>query len=580
MYSLNIDPNNPRGNPDPAELRELGVEMVRYTFYDSSGGDQVDRGKADFYRQKASAYRDAGIGSLVILTYDTYPNKPAPDASDQDWDNYINRFANRAGQIAQLLASFRPAYQVWNEPDHPVRPDYSPTLREAVFGRMLRRTRDALKVADPQALTVIGGLSSGNPGWLTTVIQSQGGNLPADIVAFHPYGQRPEPKWPNPNWGFGYVGKLIDDYYKAGQKKPIWITEMGVKEEELGNDREQVAEFIRRYYRTVITKYSNKVPELFWFCYGDGMVQPFGLLDSAGNRKPAYQAFRQAVEARAVWQPTPAPAPPPPPPPPPPPSPPVTPVPVPVGPELAQLVAQIAQLQAQLQQLVGQQAQVQQLSSQQAQLQAQVQQLSSQQAQLQAQVQQLLAQLAVSPPAPTPGVPVTPPPPTTRPMPPIQNITNQLKRDPNKQFPTRPLSEIQMVVIHHTAVAPTVGADRIAEHRVDKQGWPGIGYHYFVTHDGQLQQTNELTTVATHAGDYNPLSMGVCFAGDFTQTGPTPAQIDAGAQLIAWLLQQFNLSLQAVFGYKELVNTQSPGLQWDSGLRWGDQLRQKIQAYL
>ena len=165
-------------------------------------------------------------------------------------------------------------------------------------------------------------------------------------------------------------------------------------------------------------------------------------------------------------------------------------------------------------------------------------------------------------------------------MPPIQNITNQLKRDPNKQFPTRPLSEIQMIVIHHTAVAPTVGADRIAEHRVDKQDWPGIGYHYFVTHDGQIQQTNELTTVATHAGDYNPISIGVCFAGDFTQTGPTPAQIDAGAQLIAWLLRQFNLSLQAVFGYKELVNTQSPGLQWDSGLRWGDQLREKIQAYL
>ena len=231
-------------------------------------------------------------------------------------------------------------------------------------------------------------------------------------------------------------------------------------------------------------------------------------------------------------------------------------------------------------QMTGLQSLAQQLQTQMAQLQAQVQQLAGQQTQVQAQVQQLFAQVAATPTAPAPSVPVTPVPPAGRTAPPIQNITNQLKRDPNKQFPTRPLSEIQMIVIHHTAVAPTVGADRIAEHRVDKQGWPGIGYHYFVTQDGQIQQTNELTTVATHAGSYNPLAIGVCFAGDFTQTGPTPAQIDAGAQLIAWLLRQFNLSLQAVFGYKELVNTQSPGLQWDSGLRWGDQLRQKIEADL
>ena len=38
MFGLNIDPKNPRGNPAPAELRDLGVQMVRYTFYDSSGG--------------------------------------------------------------------------------------------------------------------------------------------------------------------------------------------------------------------------------------------------------------------------------------------------------------------------------------------------------------------------------------------------------------------------------------------------------------------------------------------------------------------------------------------------------------
>jgi hypothetical protein len=580
MYSLNIDPNNPAGNPNPAELRDLGVEMVRYTFYDGSGDDQLDPGKVNFYRQKAQAYQEAGIGSLVILTYDTYPNKPAPEAADPDWDNYINRFANRSAQIAQLLQPFRPAYQVWNEPDHPVHPGYSPTLREAVFGRMLRRTRDAVKSVDPQALIVTGGLASGNPNWLKTVISSQGGNLPADIVAFHPYGQRPDPDWPNPNWAFGYVGTLLNNYYKIGQNKPIWITEMGVKEGDLGNNREQVAEFLRRYYRTILKKFSDKVQELFWFCYSDGMVPPFGLVEANGNRKPAYQAFRQAVNARAQWQPqgqtantVTAPPPPPtpvvqPPPPPPPapvqPSPPPAPVVAPAPPvEVA--APQVAQL---LQQTSGLQNRV-------AQLESTLAQLVNQQQQLQNLVQQLLSQ-----PATPPSTSAPTPPPAAKPTPTIQNITNQLKRHPSQQFPGRQLSWISLIIIHHTAIAPTIGADRIAEHRVDKQGWPGIGYHYFISGDGIIQQTNELTTEASHAGSYNSASIGVCFAGDFTQVGPAPAQLEAGALLIAWLIHQLNLSPDDVKGYKELVNTQSPGQQWDSGLRWGDVLRAKIQANL
>ncbi|NJO00239.1 MAG: hypothetical protein HC875_42035, partial [Anaerolineales bacterium] len=53
-----------------------------------------------------------------------------------------------------------------------------------------------------------------------------------------------------------------------------------------------------------------------------------------------------------------------------------------------------------------------------------------------------------------------------------------------------------------------------------------------------------------------------------------------GAQLIAWLIQQRQLTFSSVFGYKELINTQSPGLQWDSGARWGDQLRAEIEALL
>ena len=607
MFGLNIDPRNLKGNPEPSELRDLGVQMVRYTFYDSSGGDQVDPARVQFYRNRAGGYHQVGIKSLVILTYDTYPNRPAPESGNPEWDQYIDRFARRATQIAQVLSEWSPAFQVWNEPDHPVHPGYAPTLREEVFGRMLRRTYDAIKSVNPAFTVVTGGLASGNPSWLTRVIQSQGGRLPADAVAFHPYGQRPDRNWPHPNWAFGYVGDLLNSYYRAGQQKPLWITEMGVKEQDVSNNRSQAAEFLRRYYQAMTTRYSDKVQQLHWFCYSDGMVPTFGLTDANGQRKPAYDAFRQiAATAAPAFQSTstlpavtpapPAPSTPPPPlppmttpappstisTPPPPvlPTPPVsqpvtppttlpappTPTPMPTVPMTGPSAQEVAQLAAEMARMQGQIAQVQ----------SQVQQLLVQHAQIQARLKQVQGQ-------PQPPVEIGPPPslptgPTGPAQPPIQNITEQLMRHANKRFPTRPQSRIQRLIVHHTAVPPSVGAARIAQHRVTKQDWAGIGYHYFITGEGIIQQTNALTTLSSHAGRFDSVSVGICFAGNFTDVAPAPGQIEAGAQLIAWLLGQLRLTPQALFGYKELVNTQSPGIQWDNGAQWGDQLRAQVLA--
>jgi uncharacterized coiled-coil protein SlyX len=561
MYGLNIDPNNIAGNPNPDELRELGVQMVRYTFYDSSHGDRLDPDQADFYRKKIEAYHQVGIRSMVLLSYDTYPSRPAPEAGAPEWDIYIERFALRANQIAKLLAPWQPTFQIWNEPDHPPKGNYLPTLREPVYGRMLRRTYNAIKSAAPNALIATAGLAMGNPQWLRRLIESQGGNLPADVIAIHPYGQRPAKDWPRPDWGFGYWADLMLNYYRAGQHRPLWITEMGVKEDDLEHNGDKVADFLNRFYQDV-SRFDDKVKMLFWFCYSDGMVAPFGLIDNRGNRKPAYFAYHKAA-AGALVQPEP-----------PhveeisPPPPPLSPVEIPAAtaPEVAQIANQVAGLQGQLQQM----------QQQFTQLQNRVQQL---------EMQTLPGATPTElPPAPAPppviSTPPVPPPAVPKPPPIIENITSRLKRHPTLQFETRGLNQIRRIIIHHTAIPPHIGAERIANFGVDKKEWPGIRYHYFITDAGQIQQTNELVTLSTHAGPFSAESIGIGFAGDFTNAIPAPAQLDAAGQLLSWLIAQFGLSVQDVAGYKELVNTQSPGLQWDSGMRWKDLLMERIQANL
>jgi spore coat protein H len=292
MCALNIDPANPKGNPSATELRDLGIKAVRFSYKDFSGGNQPDPAQVQFYTNRVETLANADISPTIIFTYQTYPGAPSGTASDQVWDEYINHFAQRAGQIAQVFTPWRPAFQIWNEPDLPPHPEYIRTMREAAFGRMLRRCYEAIKAVDSNLRVVAAGLGSGNPSWLRTVIQHENGRLPADAFAIHPYGQRPEPNWPNPNWGFGYVNDLIANY-KQVTNLPLIISEIGVEH----LPPEGQAEYLRRFYNSVLPQFSSVMKDVFWFCYSDGMVPPFGLLDQSDQRKPAYYAYRDVAFA-------------------------------------------------------------------------------------------------------------------------------------------------------------------------------------------------------------------------------------------------------------------------------------------
>jgi hypothetical protein len=251
---------------------------------------------------------------LIILTNETLPGNPKSSASDSEWDDYIVRFAQRARQLAEALAQWRPAFQIWNEPDYTAPSTaYDPTLRPAVFGRMLRACHDTIKAVDPNLPIVAAGLASGRPSWLQEVINALGGRLPADAIAWHPYGQRPERNWPDSSWGFGYVGDLIGAY-RLVSSLPQWITEIGVNTggtvaAQDSNQRrytpllapsggatiasnELQAEYLTRFYAAMVNNFQGAVERVYWFCYADGMVPPFGLLDGSGQPKPSYSAYK------------------------------------------------------------------------------------------------------------------------------------------------------------------------------------------------------------------------------------------------------------------------------------------------
>lgn len=181
----------------------------------------------------------------------------------------------------------------------------------------------------------------------------------------------------------------------------------------------------------------------------------------------------------------------------------------------------------------------------------------------------------------------TPPAPVIAPPPPPDNIAlparivdyvDALAMNPESEdwpYETRPLSAVENVVIHHSAGLPTTPPESIAIGHINRngggaEGWPGIGYHFYVMGDGRIYKTNHLTTHSYHVGDDNRESIGVCLAGNFTNVHPSPAQLDATRFLVWWLSGV--VPGAALRKHLDFMGTQCPGNTWPE---WWAQLTEE-----
>jgi N-acetyl-anhydromuramyl-L-alanine amidase AmpD len=162
----------------------------------------------------------------------------------------------------------------------------------------------------------------------------------------------------------------------------------------------------------------------------------------------------------------------------------------------------------------------------------------------------------------------------------MKDMVDQLVKHPTKTYNRRQLRAITHICIHHSAVAATVPVEHVAKYHVEDQGWPGIGYHFYVKPDGAIYQTQRLETVSWHVSHNNDYSVGICVAGDFTYAPPPQIQIDAAAHLVAWLMQELSVPEQNILGHKEFPDndTSCPGETWLKRMTWKTMLLDSVRA--
>jgi CARDB/Glycosyl hydrolase catalytic core len=275
LFGMNIDPANPAGRPSAAALRDLGARFVRIEWKASRG--------YSFYDAAITAYRAGGVKVLLLVDYSSVPGSPPSNAPDSAWRDYIARFVASVSEIAGHYGDGVDAWQIWNEPDLSFPgTGYDPGVPAPLFGVMLRDTTAAIRARSTRPV-VTGGLASGDPSYLSRA-RAATGSLTVDAVGVHPYGQRAPDNWPNPSWGFGNMSDHFERYLAFGL--PLWVTEIGTV------DRSNQAAYLTNVYDLVNTRFAGRVTRVFWFCWSDGMVSPFGVVNGSGAPKPAYWSYR------------------------------------------------------------------------------------------------------------------------------------------------------------------------------------------------------------------------------------------------------------------------------------------------
>ncbi|MFI9819968.1 cellulase family glycosylhydrolase [Streptomyces sp. NPDC052013] len=219
-------------------------------------------------------------------------------------------------------------WEIWNEPN--ISHFWKPGPDAKRYARLLAETADAIRGTDPDAYLVLGGLAAvetipsqryvSHKTYLDAL--GQLGSLEhVDAISYHPYTY---PLLPSMETATGTTYQDIDqshDSLVAILKKygkpdmPVWLTETGAPTWSTGRaaDRPEdhkAAHVTPRLQAEIATDTvaaaaaKPSVDVLFWFSYKD--VEPqtaqsrkakhYGLTYYDGRRKPAFDAYRQAID--------------------------------------------------------------------------------------------------------------------------------------------------------------------------------------------------------------------------------------------------------------------------------------------
>jgi hypothetical protein len=124
---------------------------------------------------------------------------------------------------------------------------------------------------------------------------------------------------------------------------------------------------------------------------------------------------------------------------------------------------------------------------------------------------------------------------------------------------------IRRITVHHSAVVlrnNRLAPDRLRDHQAAHQsrGWPDIAYHLLIDRNGNVYEGRPRWAVGDTATNYDPRGhLLVMCEGNFQEQRPSPSQLRALVDVLAWSVDRYGVGVRTIRGHLEYADTACPG---------------------
>lgn len=121
------------------------------------------------------------------------------------------------------------------------------------------------------------------------------------------------------------------------------------------------------------------------------------------------------------------------------------------------------------------------------------------------------------------------------------------------------------ICIHHSLTADNVvlsDCAAIRRYHVETNGWDDIGYHYLierVKRGVQVEIGRPIGFQGAHCPAINATSIGICLVGNYDLAPPDKEMLDALAQLVRELMDQYKIPVAGVHFHSDFSTKSCPG---------------------
>lgn len=313
-FGMHINAKSPEGTPTNEQFKDLNPGWVRFLYYDGMVVPKFPK----------------NIKSLVIFNGESAPHQPRNDRMPVDlFKEYVD--TTYLPKLKQFLSTNPEinALEIWNEQDT-CDSVHCPAVYPEAYAYMLKKATALIKSMNPEIKVVIGGLVTGDRGYLEKLSFYQD-NIYQDVdgLAVHPYAASSD-GWCSCSSIFDksseyYCSKNIDPV--TGKEKctggvlanndlygttsgmwrgpggipdevKIWVTEVGYGT----YDREWQAEYLKRTLRDLSSM--SDVETIIWYSFSDRIQgadgqSNWGLYDHKDQLTPAGKEFRKFTTSKS-----------------------------------------------------------------------------------------------------------------------------------------------------------------------------------------------------------------------------------------------------------------------------------------